>query len=273
MSEIQDKKISILIFSSTIQFTIAVLAIRFAVNLYASILMYLYSISFIYRPFGNTYQSVAAGNWTDLRLIIVYGLGVLLFFVAGILLARKLNSTKSLNWSSRLMLTWLAFIMVHMLPFSMAAAVVFYDDFGFVFFNLFELMIVRAILALFAIAITIYFREKWLWLFLRTSYSINFINSQEKKKQFIRNIFIFPWLFGSFLLLMFTFLPYRYWSWFSIIFLMGMVVLPLFNYSFPELSPRLNKSDKTIQNIQMRSLVYFIILIALFVFSFFKLPL
>ncbi|MFZ4462972.1 MAG: hypothetical protein ACOYN5_03955 [Bacteroidales bacterium] len=260
----------LLILSSSIQFTLAVLIIRFVINLYTSILMYLFSISYVYRPFGNTYTSVATGNWTDARVFFVFGLGVFLLCVIGILLVRKLNSTKTLEWSSRLMLTWLAFIMVNMLPFSMAAAVLFYDDFGFSYTNLFEVLIVRALLALLAIIIAIYFRTTWLWLFLRSSYSIDLIDNVTKRKQFIGRVFKIPWFLGTLLLSMFTFLPYRYWSWFLIIVLMGMVVLPAFNFSFPERKPRLNKSDKSVLESRSRFLIYLLILIALFAFSYFR---
>ena len=270
MNDSVDKYKYLLILSSTIQFTLAVLAIRFIINLYSSVLMYWISISYVYRPFGNTYQSVAMGNWTDFRVFIVFGFGALFLCIFGILLVRKLNSTKSLEWSFRLMLTWLAFIMVNMLPFSMAAAVLFYDDFGFSFTNLFELMIVRALLAIIAIVIAIYFRTTWLWLFMRSSYSIHLIDSQSKQKQFIRRIFIIPWFLGSLLLSLFTFLPYRYWSWFLIIILMGLVILPVFNFSFPERTPRLNRSDKSVLENSHRFLAYLLILIALFAFSYFR---
>ncbi|MEI7982130.1 MAG: hypothetical protein WCI71_10790 [Bacteroidota bacterium] len=227
---------------STFVYLISALVIRFLTNLETSIFLRYLSVSFQYRPFDIFFHSVGGGKWNDNRIMIVYGIGTLVFLLSGLFLFRVLAVIKKIGFKTRLTLTWLTFLAVHVLPLGMISGAVLFDDFGIAYTWLFPEIWVRLILGLLAVALCIFFRPFWIKLFLRTAYSSGFLHTIEAKKDFILRIFIIPWIIGTLILLPFSWAGHH-WTWFIYLLCLGLIVLPLFNPKFPKRNPRIVKSE------------------------------
>jgi len=258
-----------LMWFSTFMFVLVALLVRFAINLQTCLIMKYFHIRFEYRVFGNILEKGGRGNWSDWKVILVFGLGPLVAFGLGLLVIRALQRSNYLAWKSRLFLTWLAFIMVLFLPMSMLAGVFFYDDFGYAFANFFISKLIRAGLSLFILALTVFFRPLWMELFLRTAYSHRIVDQQA---HFIGLIFILPWMIGTLIIFPFTFIEH-YWAWLMLLISMGLVVIPIFGNREFNFKIRLTKTDKRVVFKNKLSLFgYIIAIILLFLLSFIRIP-
>jgi len=227
-----------LLWYSTFIFVLSALFARFVINLQTAYAMKFIRIKFDYQPFGNLLGEAARGNWTDGKVILVYSVGPLVFFLLGLLVLRILIKNKLLTWKMRLVLTWIAFVFIHLLPLGMLAGVVFYDDFGYAFTNILMSPMVRLAISLIFLAVAVYFRPFWLKLFLKASMSHR-IASQ--RNTYIKFVFIRPWMLGTLIIAAFAMVG-SYWSWLTVIVLMGFVVLPFFNWADPKMKLKLSKT-------------------------------
>jgi len=223
---------------STFIFTLTVLFVRFTINLQTAFAMKFIHIKFVYQPFGNLLGEAARGNWTDGKVILVYSVGPLMFFLLGLLVLRILMKNKLLTWKMRLVLTWIAFVFIHLLPLGMLAGVVLYDDFGYAFTNILMSPMVRLAISLIFLAVAVYFRPFWLKLFLKASMSHRIAS---ERSTYLKFVFIRPWMLGTLIIAAFAVIG-QYWSWLIIIVLMGFVVLPFFNWADPRIKLKLSKT-------------------------------
>ena len=144
-----------------------------------------------------------------------------------------------MSWKNRLFLTWFAFLLVHQLPFNMLAGAFFYDDFGYAFTNMILWRYARLLLALLAVGISIYFRTKWLTLFLKTAPSHRFIVYRQR---YLRRVFTYPWLTGTGIIALYA-IASKSFIWVLTSLALGMVVLPILNRASPGKKIRLSKAD------------------------------
>jgi len=227
-----------LLWFSTFIFTLTALFVRFAINLQTAVVMKFLHIKYEYQPFGNLLEKAGRGNWTDSKVILVFSIGPLVAFLLGLVILMILKNNKLLTWKTRLVLTWIAFVFIHLLPFGMLAGVVFYDDFGYAFTNIFMSPMVRLAISLIFIVVAVYFRPFWLKLFLKASMSHR-IASQ--RSTYLKFVFIRPWMLATLILAVFAAIG-QYWSWLTVIVLMGIVVLPFFNWADPKMKLKLSKT-------------------------------
>jgi len=229
---LQKKALYELFLFSTFTFVCIALLLQFLITFQTAILLKHYSISFTYRLFGIGFSPVSAYKWPEARIFIVYGLGMLAFFGAGILLLFLLEKIKHIQWKIRLVLTWIAFFAVHTLPMWMLAGMFFFEGFGIAYQWLFENIYVRVILSLLALMVVVYFRSFWMNMFLKNVYSISFLSGSKNRQTFIKSCFIFPWLAGLIILLPFVWLHHA-WSWLVYLVGLGLVLLPIFGNKTP----------------------------------------
>lgn len=222
-----------LILLSSFFFAAALVLVRFLMNAQMALLLRLFDINFEYQLFGIKYlQQSGENNWSLFRTLLIYGAFPMLWMVAGIILSRRLNKSKSLFWKTKLLLTWLAFVMTIQFPVGLVAGVFIFDEIGFAFTTMFNSMIIRSLIASAAMTILIVFRSYWLKLFLKTSYSRKWVENTKTKKKCINILFIYPWIsIGSFLIL--YAIRMHQFTIAIMIAAMGLIILPLFNKHIP----------------------------------------
>lgn len=222
-------------------FTMSALLIQFLMNLQTAILLRHYSISFTYSLFSVNFTSVSGAKWIPIRIYIVYGIVALELFFAGIIILLF----KIKNWKIKLVFTWLAFLMIHTLPLGMLAGIYIYDGFGIAYTWLFQNIIVRVLITLAVLLIAIYCRPYWIFRFLKTANSREYLDDELYREKYIRYCFILPWCFGAGIVSAFA-LPHLTWVWFVFIFGLGIVVLPIFSKTIPFHEILIYKSEKKI---------------------------
>jgi hypothetical protein len=232
---------------STAGFVFLSLFLKFLLTLQTSLLLWHYSITFTYRLFGIS--SSMESNWPVLRILIVFGFGVLAIFGAGLLLVKIVEKLGPANWKAKLILTWMAFLMVQILPMSLLAGTIFYDGFGIAYQWLFSSILARIIPTFLALAVCMILRPFWIKLFLKTAYSSVFLSENNYSQTYIKNSVILPWIAGVILLLPFVIL-HRDWFWLISLIGIGFTVLPAFGNNIPPRNFKITKSDKTIFRIR-----------------------
>lgn len=234
----------LLLFSTTI-LVFSALFMQFIMTLQTAFLLQRYSISFIYRLFGISFSSVSAVKWSEARIFLVFGLTVLLFFVAGLLILFFLKKQRQLIWKFKLVLAWIGFLLVHSLPMAMLTGTFFFDGFGIAYTWLFDSMWMRAGVSLLALIVVLFFRPFWMEIFLKAVFSTSFLSDNNTRKIFIKYAFVLPWIFGLVLLFPFFYLHHG-WFWLVSYLSLGFVVLPVFGNNIPMQKILILKNDKKI---------------------------
>lgn len=252
---------------STMVFVFSALFLQFLMALQTAFLLKHYSISFIYRLFGISFSSVSSVNWSEVRIFLVFGSTILLFFGAGLLLLFILNKQKQLYWKIKLMITWMAFLLIHSLPMGMLAGTFFFDGFGIAYTWLFDSVLVRGSVALLALLVVIFLRPFWAETFLRSVFSTAFLSDIAGRKAFIKHAFILPWFFGVIVLLPFAFL-HQPWFWLVSYVGLGFVVFPVFSAIIPTRKIFVVKNDKKIFHVKYPLAIFLAIVAFLWVADF-----
>jgi hypothetical protein len=252
---------------STFTFVIASLLIRCLAILYSAILLRYYSINFTYSLFAIQFSSVSQWKWTIMKIFVIHGLGPICLFLAGLSLLRF----KAHNWKFRLTLTWIEFMMINLLPLSLLAGIFFYEDFGIAYSWLVQNIYIRFALAIIAIALAAFWHPFWVFKFLKTAGSKSFLKDEKTIFRFIRFCFIYPWLAGTIILLIFA-SETGITSWAIIIVGMGLIVLPLFRKDIPPLNIRIYKPDNNNFTMIRYLPIFIIILVAIWFLSRIRVP-
>ena len=235
-------------------------------NLQTAFLLRVFSVSFTYKLFGIS--SSFSSRWPEERIFLVFGLSLLVFFVAGVILTNLLLKIDSMNWKLRLSLSWLAFLMTMTLPMGMLAGIFFYDGFGIAYIWFIRSLVVRVVLAVVAVLIFIIFRPVWVSLFLRTAYSSSFLSKQENTKLFITVSFVLPWLAGVIIIIPFALLHHA-WIWIVYVLGLGFVIIPFFGNNIPPRTFTITKSTGKIFSLKKPLFIFLFSLAILWVADFF----
>jgi hypothetical protein len=228
------------LFSTAIFITAALLA-QFLITLQTALLLNHFSIHYIYSPFGIIYPSGGPGNWTENRILFVYGAALMIWFIAGLLLTR----IKTENWKINLALTWLSFILVCTFPVGILAGAFFYDDFGIAGTWLFRSFGLQLCIAVFASLAMIFTAPYWSKRFLKTASSARFFSDYQKRKRYLKIAVIIPWLIGTFILTAFG-IPKHLWYWLAFLAGIGPILLVVYLIRIPKNELKIHRSKKPI---------------------------
>ena len=234
---------------STLIFVSSALLLQFLMSLQTALLLRYLDINFTYSLFGISFMSVSAEKWSEFRIFVVYGIGTLVFFAAGISLLYLLKKLKHIAWKLRLILVWIAFLMIHTLPMGMFGGTFFFEGFGMAYTWMFDDVIFRGILAFFALFISIFLRPFWMRQFLKTANSATFLSDSKNRKIFLNNLVVFPWIAGMIVLLFFV-IYHKNWFWLLYLIGVGFVVLPLLWKKISHQKILIARNDKKIFNIR-----------------------
>jgi len=162
------------------------------------------------------------------------------------------------------MVTWFTFFLLNAFPMGMLIGVFFYSDFGYAFSNMFMSVKIRLAIAVVAVALAIFFRPFWLHMFLKTAPGHRYTAQRET---YLKLVFIRPWMLGTLIITAFS-LVGGYWAWLASIVFLGLVVLPIFNWTKPDVKVKLthSKSRKVFES-QIAYYTYITLIVALFVFA------
>lgn len=252
---------------STAVFVFSALFLQFLMAFQTAFLLRHYSISFIYRLFGIGFSSVSAAKWSEARIFLVFGMTVVVFFGAGLLLLFILKKLKQLHWKIKLVITWMAFLLIHSLPMGMLAGTFFFDGFGIAYTWLFDSVWVRGLVALLALLVVMYFRPFWMKTFLKSVFSTSFLSDVGGRKAFIKYAFIRPWIYGVIMLLPFAIL-HQAWFWLLSYFGLGFVVFPVFWNKIPTRKFLVVKNDKKIFHVKHTLAIFLAIVVFLWFVDF-----
>jgi hypothetical protein len=248
-------------------FVFAALLLRFLYILTTATLLERFSIKYLFHFLNITYDTMAPGNWTEAKILFVYGIGTLIFTVVGWVTLFFLQKHKIKNLKFRLFLTWMAFTFVHLLPFGVVSGTFNYDEFGIAYVWLFNNMAARIAISTVTLAICIIMRPYWIRVFLRTAFSSEIIKNPIARTNYIAVALEMPVKAGTLVLLLFAF-SVNSLTW--IIYFGGLllVALPIINPVFPLDKPLLIKTE---DNYDLSPLVFLsmtTLLFALLVVSF-----
>ena len=256
------------LFSTSI-FVFSALLLRFLLNLQTFLLLRIYSIHFQYSLLNIRFSSEDGTKWPFARILLVFGLGFLVFSFAALLLVKKLRKIHKGNWKFRLFLTWIAFLFAHTLPAGIIAGVLFYNSFGIAFHWLISNMIFRSLIAAGVLVLMILFRPLWLFLFLNASPRRIFVKNNKYQNVYIQAVFFKSWLLGFLILLVFSLLvPDGFWPVY--IFSLGFIAVPLFNKRGVHKKFHISRSEKKIISSRYAVLFVLVFLLILWVENTFK---
>jgi hypothetical protein len=230
---------------SAFSFIFAALFLQFLYTLQTAILLNHYSITFQYSLFNIHFTSFSNTKWPIDRLYLVYGLGTIIYSVGGLFLTFLLRNLRMAGWKIRLALTWMAFLMVYTLPASIIAGSIFFTGFGMAYQWLIKSLLLRCIIVVVVLILMVLYRNFWLFLFLKTSYTKVFLTEIETQKVYIRNIFINPLIFGFFILLIYI-SPKGLWYWMLSLLSLFFLAIPSLNQLIQYDNLFIKKSDKRI---------------------------
>lgn len=232
------------IFSTTV-FVFAALAFRFLLNLQTSVLLKFYDIHFQYRLFDITFASIDGSKWSLLQILLVFGVGYLVFTLFGFFLMNRFNSIHNVKWKTRLIFTWIILVLSNALPAAMVAGCFSVNSFGVITHWLAENMVIRILIALGALLMMFLSRNFWVFLFFKAAPSSYFLTEEEPMALYITHVFAKSWLYGFLVLLFFNW-PMRdiYWPIFYLSY--GFVALPLSNRPTAYEDISIRKSNKEI---------------------------
>jgi len=260
---VQQQFYRLMIISSFV-FVVSALFLRIITNLQTTVLLNYFDIKFQYRPYGIIFHSIGGTNWNDTRIMIVYGLGSMVFFVLGLILLRFTMAFKSFGFLSRLVMTWMSFLLILILPMGMISGSIIYDGFGVAYTWLFDNVLVRLMVALVVFVLTLLTRPFWLTLFLKTAFSTEIIDQHEERKDYIIRVLKVPYIAGTLIILPFVVMG-QYWSWLVYLIGLGFIIFPVLNPQFPIDKPRITRTAGPVLN--SRYAVIFMIMLILWFFS------
>jgi hypothetical protein len=264
LQPVDEKDISPLLinltFLSTFTFIFSALLIRFLINLQTALFLKHFSIHFEYRLFDIRFLTADSSKWPLNRIMIVFGLGYLLFSVAGIILLAVMKKSHKQNWKTRLFSTWIAFLMVNTFLAAIIAGVLFYKGFGIAFQWTVGNIIIRSMIGLSVLGLMIFSRPIWVFLFYKASPRRIFFKNEEYKNFYIQNVFFKSWLFGFIILLFFNW-PLFDGFWPVFIFSLGFIAMPLYKKKVSVKKISLKKSENEISGSRNKILIMIIILV------------
>ncbi len=223
--EVAQYMVKLTIFSTAI-FVFTALAFRFLLNLQTSVLLKVHAFHFRYRLFDITFATIDASKWSLLQILLVFGLGYLVFTVAGLFLLNRFNAIHNVKWKTRLILTWVALLLANAIPAAMVAGCFSGNSFGVISHWLVENTFIRLLIASGALLMMFLSRNFWVFLFLKAAPSSFFLTEDEPMNMYIMHVFAKSWIYG-FLILLFCNWPMLdiYWPIFYLCF--GFIALPL----------------------------------------------
>jgi hypothetical protein len=252
------------LFSSFI-FVFAALLIQFLLTLYTALVLKFYSITFQYSLFTIIFLSESSTAWTADQIYFVFFSGPVLLSLIGLFLLFVLKRSAYLNWKTKLTLTWTAFLMVNTFPASIVAGVFFFEGFGMAFQWMIASYPVRGIIAFFTLSAMVLFSHFWWRLFIRASYSSEFLEHGENQWIFIRAVYFKPWIFGFIILMLFNW-PYDNFFWRTFLLCMGFLSVALIDRRTRMFrKPKIMKSDKKIFSSRYQYFYFLLALILLWV--------
>jgi hypothetical protein len=246
---------------STFAYVMASLFLNFLYTLQTTFLHLIIGVKFQYRPFGIIYLTDSKGqwgNWSESKIMVIYGIGVIVFFILGRLTLKLGDILKFGNIIVRLFVVWFSFFAMHMFVMGMLSGVYFFDDFGIAYTWLFPEKWLRLTFAIVAFAFCIYMRPWWLKQFLRLSFTQDAVKDLPSKRDYILRIFIMPYVFGSVILMPYV-LSGMYKTWMVMLLGFSLIVLPIVNPFFPKGRPMLVKT--VVPAIASRNTVYRLVLL------------
>lgn len=249
--------------------TVLSLFIRIIGNFQTFLWLKHYSISFNYTLFGIQFESHSGIRWTFQNIIMVFSSVPFVHFFVGLFILRLLKVRVIRQWKHRLIFTWAAFLLVNQLPFSLLAGTFIFDDFGFAYFTIINSIPLRIAIAIVAIVVAIYFRKAWLWYFISSSPDRNLIEDYDRKKLYLRAVFILPFVFAMLVVSsLAAFL--KFWGWLTLFSTMIFLVTPLFSEKIPERNPRIGSADSVFENHNYLPAMYLAVILMTFALSFIK---
>lgn len=254
---------------STFTFLCAALTLQFVVTLQTALMLGYINIRFEYRPFGIIFHSFSGIGWSEYKILMVYGVGSLVYLLAGRILLAVINVVIPRKVWMRLYYTWLAFMAVHLVPAGMVSGMFIFDGVGVAYKWLFVDIYVRSIIVLGVMVLCVLLRPFWLKVFLRMSFSGAIIEDIALREEYLRWVFVKPFVTGIFLLVPFA-VPGGYFAWLISMMALGIVILPLFNPAIPGGEIMLLRSQPPDEINRRRFFRLAGIIIALFVFGFFS---
>jgi len=251
---------------STFIFVLIALFLRFLINTQETLMMRHFDIGYLYHPFGNLFGRPAPGNWSDWKIIYVFSIGPATGFLLGMYLLRVLIKNTWLAWRPRLMVTWFTFFLLNAFPMGMLIGVFLYSDFGYAFSNMFISAYIRLAISVLAVALAIFFRPFWLHMFIKTAPGHRYAAQQST---YLKVIFIRPWIFGTLIIAAFSLIG-GYWAWLLSVVTLGLVVLPILNWTKPKVKVKLTRSrSKNPFESKVAYYTYITLILGLFIFALF----
>jgi hypothetical protein len=247
------------LFSTTL-FVFLTLFLRFLLNLQTALLLRIYSIHFQYRLFDIHFSTEDGTKWPVARILLVFGLGYLVFSLAGIFLVAILSKIHNVSWKIRLFLTWMAFLLINTLPAGIIAGVLFFNCFGIAFHWLIGNIIIRSLIAASILVIMILLKPTWVFLFLKASPMRMFSRDDVHQKLYIQNAFFKSWLGGFLILLVFN-RPLFDGFWPVFLLSLGFIAMPLFNQRYIHKKLHISRSPKKIISSHYSFLYILVILV------------
>ena len=247
-----------LLLFSTFIFVIAALFAQFLLNLQTAILLKLFFIDYRYSLFSITYTYNLPGNWSQIKVLVVYGVGYLVYFVLGLIML----SFRSRSWKINLFYTWLSLILVVGFPLGLLTGSFLFEGLGVAFAWIIPSLFFRLLIASVTIALMLWSRGFWVKYFFKSSFSRGFQKSDETKVRYINNSMIYPWAIGSIILLGYAY-PKENWYWAIVTLSMGLLILPFLGKNLPSKKIMIVKSSKSIFTFRYSLAFVILILVAL----------
>lgn len=222
-------------------FILSALLIQLVNTLVTAMLLKFFSMHFRLSLFGISYEYFTLLNWSVSRIILVYSIGPVLCFIAGLLIM----NLASKSWKDNLALTWLSFQLVCMLPAGMLAGVLIYDSFGFAFIWIFPGLLIRIALGVVAVGAMMLSAPYWTVRFLKASFSMSLIKNHGKAKRYIRYVVLLPWFAGVVIFSVFA-IPKHAYYWYISLVTLGIILMPVYKVSISSMGLRLHKPTNEI---------------------------
>lgn len=262
------KKLHELSLYSFAVFILSALLIQLVNTLVTALLLMLFSMHFKLSLVGINYAYFTILNWPAERIILVYSIGPVLCFIAGLIIM----NLKSKNWKDNLALTWLSFQLVCMLPAGMLAGVLIYDSFGFAFIWIFHSLLVRIAVGVVAVGAMMLSAPYWTVRFLKASFSMSLIEDLDKAKRFISYVVLRPWLAGVVIFSAFA-IPKHAYYWYICLVTLGIILLPVYKVSIYSMGLRLYKSSNEIFPFRYPKVIILSLVAVLWIVSLFSINL
>jgi|GEM_PF-1079188 hypothetical protein len=250
---------------STFIFILCALLVQFLLTFMTAFLLRHYSISFSWSIFWIKFPYYSFEHWSMFRIYFVNSAGMLVLFFTGAILVDKRFG----HWKWRLIITWLTFILINILPTGLLAGIFWYNEFGIAYIWLFQSIIARSVIAIIAMLIIIFFKPYWIQKFLETTYTTAFLSDGRNIEKYIKYCMILPWIAGTMVLLAFG-IPKHAWFWMVSLLGLGFVILPVYPERISPMGIEIYKTGKKIFPVRNPLIFIIIILLVLWIASFYK---